>query len=62
MNCNNKHKSQIQAGAGEKNEGNLKKKITIVWNALTFKTAGSLLTDKKDLHMTALSCANHEAL
>lgn len=36
--------------------------ITIVWNALTFKTAGSLLIDRKDLHMTALNCANHDAL
>ena len=35
---------------------------TMVWNALTFKTAGSRLSEMRDLHITALNWANQDAL
>ena len=36
--------------------------LTMVWKALTRKTAGSLMTEIHDRHKTARNCENHDAL
>lgn len=51
-----------QSHPGDYQQMSTQNPLTMVWNALTLKTAGSLTTVNQDLHMTARNWANQLAL